>query len=872
MLVRIFLLLVALTGLLVDGTQAAPAEQKVLTRLPNGLRVVIVRDSRFPLVATRLYVGAGSANEQAAQAGISHLLEHMVFKGTESRPRGEAARQVESLGGYLNAATSFDKTWYITDMPAAHWRIGMEIVKDMAFHPSLDPEELESEKKVVISELERGQDSPMNRLFESLQTSALQNTVYSRPIIGFRESVLSITAEDLRAYVRRWYQPQNMLLLVAGDIEPAAVLAHAQTLFGSLSNTADMPLPQPADMALAPGGSRVEVIRGPWNKAYLGLAFPAPDQRDLRSVDLDVLCYLLGGDDSSLLQRRYQYEKRLADTVDMGNMSLARGGIAYLTIQTDADKLEALWQGLTADFAALRSAEFSPEALHRARLNLEDSMDRSAETLNGLASWLGTVHFALGGEAALQNVRFGQQKAGMPEVRQAAEAWLDPERMRVRLLVPEDAAVPDLEGILQKNWPSSASADPKNANQAQAGKRETVDLGQGRILELLPDPTVPYLALELKMPGGNALLTKQEQGLAALVAGSLTSGSGDLDAQGVKRFFSDRAASLEAEAGLQTFTLSLSGPKRFSADYFSALSDIVQKPRFAPEDVRREAENLKASIGRRADRPTAFLFARLNGFLFPGGHPYGYDRLGSMENHDRFRAEDVRAFWEKQARQPWVLSVAGDFDRDEVLAFARSLPLPRDVAHKTVPPIWTREKKLDLHLPGRSQAHVLQVYRAVPPAHADAPAMLLLQAVLSGQSGPLFARLRDEQGLGYSVNALYRAFPEAGFLALYIGTTPDKVEAAQQGFAGVIADIAAKPLPPALLEAAINRLWGEYYRERQSLASRAEEAAVNAVLGRVQDFDRSLIEQAARVTPVQLQDAVRRYLVADNLYSLTLLP
>ena len=301
MLVRIFLLLVALTGLLADGTQAATAEQKILTRLPNGLRVVIVRDSRFPLVATRLYVGTGSANEQAAQAGISHLLEHMVFKGTESRPRGEAARQVESLGGYLNAATSFDKTWYITDMPAAHWRIGMEIVKDMAFHPSLDPEELESEKKVVISELERGQDSPMNRLFESLQTSALQNTVYSRPIIGFRESVLAITAEDLRAYVRRWYQPQNMLLLVAGDIEPEAVLAHAQTLFGGLANTADMPSPQPEDMALAPGGPRVEVIRGPWNKAYLGLAFPAPNQRDLRSVDLDVLCYLLGGDDSSLL-------------------------------------------------------------------------------------------------------------------------------------------------------------------------------------------------------------------------------------------------------------------------------------------------------------------------------------------------------------------------------------------------------------------------------------------------------------------------------------------------------------------------------------------------------------------------------------------
>ncbi|MDO5484628.1 MAG: pitrilysin family protein, partial [Desulfovibrionaceae bacterium] len=276
----------------------SPAGQQ-LVRLPNGLTVYVIKDQRFPLVCTRLYVRAGSANEEPAQAGISHVLEHMVFKGTEKRPKGQIARDVESLGGYLNAATSFDKTWYLTDMPAAHWRMGMDVVRDMAFAPSLDPDELESEKEVVISELQRGEDEPTGKLFEDLQTATLANTPYGRPIIGYEKTIRALTVQNLRDYIRRWYQPQNMLLLVAGDIEPDAVLTHARKLFGDLGNHGDMLLPQPLDLAHAPGGPQVDVQRGPWNKVYLGMAFPAPALSDLRSVELDVLSYLLGGDATS---------------------------------------------------------------------------------------------------------------------------------------------------------------------------------------------------------------------------------------------------------------------------------------------------------------------------------------------------------------------------------------------------------------------------------------------------------------------------------------------------------------------------------------------------------------------------------------------
>lgn len=878
-------LLILLLGILLlpqlaaAAPQAAPANPStsgndtMLVRLKNGLTVYIIRDSRFPLVCTRLYVGTGSANETAEQAGISHVLEHMVFKGTEKRPKGQVARDVESLGGYLNAATSFDKTWYITDMPAKHWKTGMDVVKDMAFHPSLDPAELEAEKDVIVSELKGGDDTPTRRLFEDLQVAGLAHTVYGRPIIGFEKTIRAVTADDLRAYIRTWYQPQNMMLLVAGDIDPKAVLAHAEELFGDLKNDAILPEPAPVRLEGAAGGPRVEVTRGPWNKVYLGIALPAPALGDQRSIDLDVLAYALGGDGTSQFYRKYRYEKQLVDSISVGNMSLNRAGLFYMVAQLDADKVEPFWQEFTRDLAALDAGKITPDVIERARFNYEDGMDRASETLDGLTSWKATVQFELGGPQGEANVRHALAAVDSARLRQAQDLWLRPDQVRVRVLAPEKAQLPDLDAILQRNWPAPAAERQKAAAAAEkVGKREIVDLGQGRTVILQPDRTIPYVSLEILRPGGNALLKPADQGLAQLTAATLTDGCGTRDLDAMERFMAERAASLSASAGVQSFTVSLTGPARFNADYFALLGDLLHKPTFAEKDVRRQADTLKAALVRRQDNPMSFMGSKINGFLFPGGQPYGFDGLGTAENQDRFGPGDVQTFWKQQNAQPWILSVAGDFDREKVLAFARSLPVPTASAVDVVQPSWGADKRLPLSLPGRQQAHLLLAFHAVPLDHPDAPALMLLESVLSGQSGLLFNKLRDEQGLGYTVTAFYRSLPKAGFMAFYIGTTPRNLDVARQGFSGIIKDIKTDLLPADLLAKGLNRMEGSYYRGRQSLGARADEAASERLLGQPQDFQKRLLEKAAKVTPEQLREVARKYLLVDNMYEVTLLP
>lgn len=842
----------------------------ILTRLPNGLLVCIFKDKRFPLVGTRLYVRVGSADEPPALAGISHVLEHMVFKGTSHRPKGQVAKDVEALGGYLNAATSFDKTWYITDMPAAHWRTGMDVVRDMAFQATLDPKELESEKKVVISELERGEDSPTRKLYENLQVAALKNTPYGRPVIGFKDTIRAITVEDLRAWVSHWYQPQNMMLLVGGDIEPADVLEHAQKLFGDLKNNSDLDARGPLNLADAAKGSKtLEITRGPWNKVYLGIAMPAPALRDLRSIDLDVLCYLLGGDGTSAFYQKYKYDLHLVESMDVGNMSLARAGLLTITARLDADKVEKFWNIFTKDLASLSAKNFSVADLSRAKFNLEDSMDRAGETLDSSISWRGSIEFDLGGALGEKNIRFTQRNVDFPQLQSSINTWFDSSQARVRVLAPEKAALPDFEAVMAANWPAVARAEPLVRAQTATG-REVVDLGNGCTVILLPDRSAPYMSLDLLMPGGNSLLKPDQQGLASLTARLLTDGAGDYSKPALERWLAERAAGISARAGLQTFGISLTGPARFNQDYFKMLHDVLRRPKFAPEEFTREVENMKAAIRQRNDQPMSFMFAKLNPFLFPDGQPYGYDSLGSDKTISSFNVMSVRDFWTIQGSMPWTLAIAGDFNKEDVLKFVRSLPSPHSTGPKPNAPAWGENHTLALTLPGRNQAHLLQAFKTVPANHPDAPALMLLQTILSGQSGLLFSELRDKEGLGYTVTAFNRLMPLTGMTAFYIGTTPDRIDQAREGFAKIISRLKAAPLDEAMLRAGANSMLGDYLRDRQSLASRAGEAATDSVLNYPPDFQKQQIERAQALKPADLQAIAKKYFI--DAYDVTLKP
>ena len=883
-------LLLGAAGTAVAGTPATPPQkgepsdivpvipdplsgkEEQVTRLANGLSVLILKDTRFPLVSTRLYVHAGSAYENPDQAGISHVLEHMVFKGTDSRPKSAISQDVESAGGYLNAATSYDYTVYITDMPARHWKLGMDVVRDMAFHATLDAQELESEKNVVVSELQRGEDDPGSRMFKTLLAKALRGTPYERPVIGYEKTIRGLTVQNLRDYIAKYYQPQNMLLVVVGNIEPAEVLTEAERQFAPYKNTSPLRevLPYEADRLPLPGsGPMLTVQPGPWNKVYLAAALPVPGSQSYQSTTLDVLAYLLGGDRTSRLYRTYKYERQLVDSISVSNVSFERIGAFVVTAELDADKVQPFWSALVEDFAALKADAFSPHELERAKLNIEDDLYRSKETLAGLASKLGYFQFFQGGEQGERNAIEALRNVDAAMLGQSLETWVRPERLTTVVLPPKDAKLPDMQAILDKEWKAGAKAGA--AKTTEAGKTEIVDLGKGRTLVLIPDKTLPYVSANLTYSGGDALLKPSEQGLSSLAANVLTKSTAKRGATEVQAFLSDRAAGLAASSGRKTFGISFTTPARFNKELFGLLGEVVESPAFSADETARGIKDQIAAIKSREDQPLGLAFRKLPPFLFPDS-VYGYLQLGTIDAVEKYDAAMLRGFWDRQKARPWVLAGAGDFDREDVLTFAKGLPAPDESKVDVPVPAWGTGHELDIPMPGRNQAHLMLIFKTAPDTSPDTPALDLLETSLSGMGGPLFRDLRDKQGLGYTVTAFNRQNADHGYMVFYIGTEPGKVAQAEEGFRRIIGDLHENLLPQEDVNRGKNQLEGDYYRAMQSLGSRSGEAAALTMEGRPLSFTRDQIERSKEVSPEQLREIVRKYLNFADVYTIKVLP
>jgi zinc protease len=407
---------------------------------------------------------------------------------------------------------------------------------------------------------------------------------------------------------------------------------------------------------------------------------------------------------------------------------------------------------------------------------------------------------------------------------------------------------------------------------AERGQPEIVHLGPGRTVVLLPDHSLPYMALTLSWNGGDLLLSPQEQGLSELTARVWTKGTRSKSAIQVQDFLADRAARVAAGAGLEQFYLNAHFPVRFSSDMLIFFQELLQEPAWLPEELNRAKQEQCAAIVRTEDSPVGLAFRNTFPFLFPD-HPYGYRRSGTPASVTAFERDMVTSFWKRQRDKPWVLAASGDLDRDAVLETATALarhdamaaPAPRT-------PCWGTQREMLLNLKERSQTHIFTVFPVPGLGSPQTPGLNLLREILAGQSGLLFRELRDAQGLAYSVTAFLWQEALAGFLAFYIGTSPEKEQAALHGFQEVVRRLSDNGAFVTELDRAKNLLWGDYQRGRQRLIARSHEAADNLVRGFSLDYSPRLIEQARRITVSELAALVRDYLQWDKAYLLKVQP
>lgn len=341
-------------------------------KLDNGLRVLVQEDQRAPVVVAQVWYRAGSMDEFNGTTGVAHLLEHMMFQGTEKVPAGQFSKQIAAVGGRENAFTNLDYTTYFQQLPKDQLALSMKLEADRMANLNISDEKYNKEIQVVMEERRmRTEDKPQALVYERAMSIAYQEHPYRRPIIGWMDDLQNMTAQDARDWYGRWYAPNNATLVVVGDVRANDVLALAKEYFGPLP-AKSLPARKPQDEPEQKGVKRINV-KAPAKVPYLFMSWHAPVLRDIDSdrlpYALQLLAGVLDGHDSARLQKALVKEGKLAVSLGVGYDSISRGPGMFSLEATPSEgvSVDEVEKAVRAELDKVIADGVSEQELNRAK-------------------------------------------------------------------------------------------------------------------------------------------------------------------------------------------------------------------------------------------------------------------------------------------------------------------------------------------------------------------------------------------------------------------------------------------------------------------------------------------------------------------------
>ena len=444
-----------LLALLVGSAQAAVTD----VTLDNGLRVIVQEDHRAPVMVSQVWYRAGSLDEFNGTTGVAHVLEHMMFKGTQTVPPGEFSKRIAAAGGRENAFTSRDHTAYFQQMQKDRLALSMQLEADRMANLVISDALFAKEIQVVMEERRlRTDDQPQSVVYERLMATAYQAHPYRRPIIGWMDDLSNMTAQDARDWYARWYAPNNATLVVAGDVKADEVIELARRHFGALPARA-LPPRKPQDEPAQLGEKRI-VVKAPAQLPYLLMAWHAPTlkdwEQDTAPYALQILAGVLSGNDSARLQKSLVKTRQIAVNASAGYDAVARGPGMFMIDATPAPgkSVAALEKAIREEVRRIQRDGIDQAELARVKAQVIAADVYQRDSLFYQAMQLGEYATAgLPPEALARRVD-KLRAVTAREVQAAARQWLQDDRLSVAELDPQPlqakaqrAAVPGVRHV-----------------------------------------------------------------------------------------------------------------------------------------------------------------------------------------------------------------------------------------------------------------------------------------------------------------------------------------------------------------------------------------------------------------------------------------
>ncbi len=786
--------------------------------LPNGLTLLVQEDHAHPLVCFHAVVKTGSATEGPWMgAGVSHVVEHMLFKGTARRPVGAVEREARSYGGTSQGYTTYDTTSYPLTVNRDYWPEAADLLVDALFSPSMDPAEFAKEREVVLRELRMRRDDPAQVAWDLLFSNAYRAHPYRLPIIGLEPLLVRLTAEEVKEYHRTRYLPNNTVIAVVGDVRADAVLRRMEELTAALppGKVPLVALPEePLPVAPREVTEEAQAQLGTVAVGFPGVALSDPDL-----AAMDLLAWILGGGRGSVLERSLR-DTGVVHSVSCWDYTPKERGLFVASMRMDPERAEEAVTRLRGELRRARLELFPAEDVEAGKRTMLREYLAQRQSVSGQASDLATFEALLGDPAFAYRYLEAVQRLQPEDLRRAAQRCLAEGRATTVTLLPSGSG-------------STAGAE----RPAAAGKvvTEKVELDNGLRVILRQDRRLPLTTLQVSMMGGVRYESDQTNGLSALAARMLTRGTARQSADQITEHLRAMGGELDSFSGRNSLGLTLETVSTELPRALALAAELLQEPSFPEEELQKERRLALANLKGQEEDPFSWGMKRLMATLFTR-HPYRLDPAGTAGSLSVLRREDLVRFF-SGVRDPrrMVACVVGDFERDELLAQLRRTlgQIPSsgftDPAIAAEPPLESLRERIEPA--ARREALVLIAFPGLKVGDPRVPALDLLQSVLSGGAGRLFLEVRERRGLAYSVGAFGLHGVDPGCFILYALTAPEHLEAVRSALLEEVRRLRTASVPEQELREAKQGLLGNRRIAQQAQGTLAAQLAGDELYG-----------------------------------------
>ncbi|BDI19900.1 peptidase M16 [Nostoc cf. commune SO-36] len=884
-------------------TAAAPVSAVSFTQgvqknvLENGLTVLTKEVHTAPVVSVQVWYKVGSRNEVKGENGISHQLEHLMFKGTNERPV-QFGRLFSALGSQFNAFTSYDETAYFGTVQRDKLEALLTLEADRMENSLIGPEQLKSEKRVVISELQGYENSPGYRLSRAVMRAAFPNRAYGLSVGGTKADVEKFTVEQVRNYYQTYYSPENATLVITGDFATEPVLKVVKETFGKVSQRAKKnirrAIDNSSDASLSnPVAKKVPIVlKQPGSAALLQAVYPLPDIKHPDVPVIDVMDAILTGGRSSRLYQAL-VESGLASSVSGGAAELIEPG--WYEINATAapgQEVGKIAQVLQESLAKLQQQPVTLEELNRAKTQLQASYILGNQDITSQANQLGYNQTIAGDYHFIERYLAAIAKVTPAQVQQAAKTYLNPAQQTIGFFEPtqpdgQPGASSAGSGRTVENFSPGKPVDPAElakylppaTSETDSNKQslpEEFTLNNGLKVLLLRDRNLPTINLSGQIDAGTEFDGNQKAGLANLTASNLMNGTQTKNALTLAKTLEDLGADLNFSASREGVNVSGEGLSANLPILIQTLADVLKNATFPADQLELSRQRALTSLKVKLDDPSGLGREVFQQAIYPENHPF--HSFPTAESLKTISRNDLLNFYQTHYRpDTTTIAIVGDFDSVKVKALlnqvfgkwqATGKPPVLKIPTVALPQTLTQLNKV---IPGKSEAVTYIGYNGISRKDPRFYAALVLNQILGGDTlaSRLGTEVRDRQGLTYGIYSGFAAGINPGPFLIQMQTAPDDAQKAIASTLALLKQLREQGVTEAEFNTAKRSITNSYPVDLANPSNVSSIILDNAVLGLSRSEIREFPQRIQAVTMADMQKAIEDLIKPENLVIVT---